>query len=147
MAASKKFGAPFQRCWSKLYTASVRDEKYNDWYVEVETLAAESLDDEEEGVVELLLEEEEVLLEDDEVSDPSTGISSPQATQREGHTMLWLKRTSYSSGELFFQHRYESSSCADPRFMFFCWGGCRAAFLIVKERQINKICLSTNYCV
>jgi hypothetical protein len=92
-----------------LYTASVRDEKYNDWYVKVERLAAESLDDEEEVVEELLLEVEDALLEDvgereEEFSDPSTGISSPQATQREGHTMLWLKRTSYSSGELFFQH-------------------------------------------
>jgi len=84
-------------------------------------------------VVAVVVEEEEVEEEEDEEEEedawderrrsPSTGTNgmlSPQATQRDGQTMLWLYKESYKRGEFFFQQLYDSSLWAEPetfRFM------------------------------
>jgi hypothetical protein len=111
---------------SKLNVASVRDEKYNACNVEwvcsslsgllVVVVAVVVVEEEEE-------EEEEEDAWDERRRSPSTGTNgmlSPQATQSDGQTMLWLYKESYKRGEFFFQQLYDSSLWAEPetfRFM------------------------------
>jgi hypothetical protein len=128
VAAHKKLGAPFHRLVSKLNVASVRDEKYNACNVE---WVCSSLSGLLVVVVAVVVEEEEEAAEEEEEEDawderrrsPSAGTNgmlSPQATQSDGQTMLWLYKESYKRGEFFFQQLYDSSLWAEPetfRFM------------------------------
>ena len=129
VAAHKKLGAPFHRLVSKLNVASVRDEKYNACNVEWVCSSLSVLLVVVVAVVVVVEEEEEEEEDawDERRRSPSTGTNgmlSPQATQSDGQTMLWLYKESYKRGEFFFQQLYDSSLWAEPEtFRFMGEGG------------------------
>ena len=104
MADSKKFGAPFHRLELVKNLASVRDERYRACCLLYASRPTSAL---VAPPLSLRLGEPPVMLRDDDdeeaeeedIASLLTGwgdasMVSPQATQSEGHTTLWLNRTS-----------------------------------------------------
>ena len=105
----------------------MRDEKYNACKVEWVCSSLSGLLDDEVAVEE---EEDDDDAWDERRRSPSTGTKgmlSPQATQSDGQTMLWLYKESYKRGEFFFQQLYDSSSWAEPETFRFIKEGERGS--------------------